>query len=325
MSPTVYPIGCANRQTLLFTGGGGAGSQALFELLNRRYKVHFADGDPEAKPCFIPTRCWHSLPLAGHAGFIDALRRLCAELAVDLLVPGVDEELTSISEAADTFDCDILLPSPDYVRTCLDKLTTHQFLREAKLPTPITQALRATRNLSGPCILKPRRGRGSRNVSVVQSEHELESRVASSGLRRSDFIIQEFLQGTEYTVTVVADRNARLRAIVPVRVGLKRGITLRAETEQNEQVISACAAIHRAWPSRGCINVQLMRTDAGAVMPFEINPRISTTACLVLAAGIDFVGLFSPDATAPEADRNGLMSFRNGVRLRRSWYNELVG
>ena len=55
---------------------------------------------------------------------------------------------------------------------------------------------------------------------------------------------------------VVADRRGVLRAIVPVKVGLKRGITLRAETDPDAAVTAACRAIHAASPVPGCFNIQ---------------------------------------------------------------------
>lgn len=73
---------------------------------------------------------------------------------------------------------------------------------------------------------------------------------------------------------------------------IKKGITLRAETDRDERVIAACVAIHAAQPVSGCYNIQLMKAEAGDVKPFEINPRISTTACLALAAGVDFVDVY---------------------------------
>ena len=119
---------------------------------------------------------------------------------------------------------------------------------------------------------------------------------------------------------MAADRSGQLRAVVPVRVAIKRGITLRAATDCDQAVITACTAIHEANPVPGCYNIQLIKTKTGDVKPFEINPRISTTACLALAAGIDFIDIY----LGGKAD-DGLLSYLNELGLRRSWHNEFVG
>jgi len=310
------------RKRLLFTGGGGAGSEALYRFLSGRYDVHFADGDPEAKPHFVPSRSWHPIPLASVPTFVKELDRLCQALDVDLLVPGVDEELLSISQVRNTMECEVLLPPTEFIEAHLDKLASQSLLRTFGLSTPETEPLRERQNVAFPCIVKPRRGRGSRDVAVVHSEQELQAHVLLSRRQPDDFIVQAFLQGQEYTVTIVADRMSDLRAIVPVKVIIKKGITLRAETDCDEEVIATCVKIHEAQPVAGCFNVQLVKTPEGVAKPFEINPRISTTTCLALAAGVNFVDVYLSEGKAMTSTMTGLLPFRDHLQLKRSWCNE---
>ena len=293
-------------------------------MLRERYDVHFADADPEAKPHSIPSGSWHRIPFASSPGLVEALQRLCRDLNVDLLVPGVDEELLPVSQARDAMPCEVLLPPTEFVAAHLDKLTSLALLKAAGGPVPATEALRDRQHVGFPCVVKPRQGRGSRDVAIVNSEEELRAHVVHCRRPPEDFIVQERLQGQEYTVTMVADRSGVLRAVVPVKVGIKRGVTLRAETDRDEIVTAACARIHAARPVAGCFNIQLVRTDAGDIQPFEINPRISTTTCLALAAGVDFIDLYLGDGRAAEPGAPGLVSFENHLRLKRSWHNEFL-
>jgi carbamoyl-phosphate synthase large subunit len=304
---------------LLFTGGGGSGSEALNRLLSERYEVHFADADIEAKPFAVAAKRWHQIPFANDPGFIDELVRQCRELSIDLLIPGVDEELLPVAKACETIKCKVLLPPEDFVRMHLDKLASNAFLHAHGLAAPQTEWLPEHRKIMYPCIAKPIHGRGSRGVAVVRSETELHAHILLSRLMPEDFIVQELLQGQEYTVMMAADRAGRLQAVVPVRVGIKRGITLRAVTDADKQVIAACVAIHEANPVSGCYNIQLVKTAAGDVKPFEINPRISTTACLAVAAGIDFIDIYLGGKSEGK-----LLPFRDRLGLRRSWHNEFV-
>ena len=250
----------------------------------------------------------------------DAIDRLCRDLAVDLLVPGVDEELLAVARARSGVAPDVLLPPVAFVETHLDKLTSQTFLKSRGIPVPETEPLPARRHVAFPCVVKPRRGRGSRDVATVRSEDELEAHLVISRRPPEDFIAQELLEGQEYTVTMVADRTGTLRAVVPVKVAIKRGITVRAETDRDGSVVAACTAIHAASPAAGCVNIQLVKTAAGDVKPFEVNPRISTTTCLALAAGVDFIDLYLGGGGPP----SGLIEFRDHLRLRRSWHNEFL-
>lgn len=298
------------KPTVLFTGGGGAGSEALARLLADRYDVHFADADPDARPHGIAPDRWHTIPMASGPDFLFTLGRLCNLLFVDLLVPGVDEELPLIANERALFP-DVLLPPASFVAAHLDKLASYELLRDV-VDVPMTTVGVAW---CPPCVIKPRRGRGSRGVAVVRSFDEMASHLSLQ--RGIDCVVQELLEGDEYTVTVAADSDGKLRAIVPCRVGLKRGITIRASTHHDSAVIETCKKIHEAYPVPGCYNVQGIKCADGVFRPFEINPRVSTTLCLAIAAGVDPIGVYL--GRYPGDD---LLPFTDGLKLSRSWHNE---
>lgn len=308
---------------ILFTGGGGAGTEGLARMLSGRYEVFFADADEDAKPYSITQDHWFKIPMASSSVFADEITDLCRQQSIDLLIPTVDEELLSIARLAAPPNLERLVPPEHFVVRHLDKLVSNQFLLDADLPAPFTVSASDGR-LSFPCIIKPRSGRGSRNVAIVSCEEELQAQITMARQKPSDFVVQELVAGQEYTVMMAADRGGELRAIVPVLVERKRGITLRAITKHDHDVIEACRLIHEADPVPGCYNIQLIKTVDGSVKPFEINPRISTTACLGLAAGVDFIGIFLGLPGALGRHDQGLIGFTERLGLRRSWYNEIV-
>lgn len=301
---------------LLFTGGGGAGTQALWSLLSDRYDIHFADAQPRRIHPSVPRSHAHDIPFAADPAFVDAMRALCHRLGVDLLVPGVDEELLALSERAHDFTpATVMLPDPNFVGTMLDKLEFARSMLAASLDVPLTYRLDDAAQLTLPCIVKPRSGRGSRDVSVVSTHADL---LASAPGRGADFVKQELLHGTEYTVQVVTSAAGSLRAIVPARVMEKRGITISAITDPEPAVIRACERFHAHFGASGLYNIQGIRTPDGMFLPFEVNPRISTTTCLAVAAGVD------PFAAFMREGEDSHESFRAHVRLDRYWGNEFT-
>jgi len=115
---------------------------------------------------------------------------------------------------------------------------------------------------------------------------------------------------------MVADNSYKLHTIVPAYVKEKRGITISAAVVKNKGVLDACKRIHAAIPTKATYNIQLMLTSEGEAKPFEINPRISTTFCLALAAGIDPFSAFLGE------DNIGII--RPGMKLHRHWINEFT-
>ncbi len=306
---------------VLFTGGGGAGNEALYRLCSSRYQMHFADADPASIDPSIPLDRRHALPFASDAGFVETVAALCRRESIDVLVPGVDEELPAMPEVQRLVpELSILVPQPDYVATMLDKLDTMRVLEGHGVAVPQTVTMVEATAMAYPCLVKPRKGRGSRGIHVVDSADQAAAHLVVSGLSASDVILQELLEGQEYTVLMAADFQRHLHAVVPVRVDKKRGITLSGETEDSPVVIEACRAIHRVMPARGCYNIQLMLAPDGRVAPFEINPRVSTTLCLCVAAQIDPIAIF-----IGQPGHEGVAEgFRPGVRLRRHWSNHFM-
>jgi len=54
----------------------------------------------------------------------------------------------------------------------------------------------------------------------------------------------------------------------------------------------------------------------GEVFPFEINPRVSTTLCLVVAAGVDPIAAY-----LGQTSKKMPLRFAEGLSLRRHWKN----
>jgi carbamoyl-phosphate synthase large subunit len=308
---------------ILFTGGGGAGNEALFKLLGSNYILYFGDADLEAIDPLIPKDRRYKLPWASDPEFVAKMLKLCRRLGIDILVPGVDEELALLAHHAGEFTpTRMILPHENYIEFMLDKFKMINELDIRKIPVPRTFVLSDDpHGMTFPCISKPRRGRGSRDVCVLDSYDAAFALKVRKGALANEILLQEKIEGVEYTVQMLADANGSLRAIVPVKVGIKRGITLRAETEYEPCVIAACHAIHKAIPAAGCYNIQLIMTAKGEVLPFEINPRISTTLCLVVASGVDPISIFLGDN---RLDGNGLLPFTAGVRLHRHWGNHFL-
>lgn len=302
---------------ILFTGGGGAGNEAIYRLWKDKYDLHFADADPGAINPAIPAERRHTIPLAAASDFVAGLSGLCERLHVDVLVPGVDEELPFMPQASKTLkSTDILVPLASFVSLAMDKLETAKAIEAHGLPAPHTTTMSDVMNVVFPCFAKPRHDRGSRGIRILANREEADAYFVLSGLPADQILLQSLLTGREFTVMMAADRQANLHAVIPVEIEIKRGVTIRATTNPDPSVIDGCRAIHDAFRPQGCYNIQLMLDEENRVMPFEINPRISTTFCLGIAAGADPIEIFNLE-TSPERPAY----FQHGLSLHRHWTN----
>ena len=308
-----------SKKKLLLTGGGGAGVEALNRLWSDTYDVYVADAVIEAIPATVNSQRKVCIPLATADGFVSEMVSICKEKGIDIIVPTVDEELLSIPTITDQVrGLKALLPAPHFVETMLDKYTTAIAWSEAGLSAPTTWLGSEIEEAEFPCIIKPRRGRGSRGVMVIPDIEAARAYFVLHAINPQDTILQELLIGQEYTVLVAANSMGNLTAVVPVKVGEKRGVTLRAQTEENDAIVAAIKSFHENNITSGAYNVQLILCDDGQVRSFEINPRLSTTTCLVIAAGVDPVSIFESDIRSEH-----LLTFQQGLHLNRYWMNHI--
>ncbi|MDO8307691.1 MAG: ATP-grasp domain-containing protein [Actinomycetota bacterium] len=306
---------------VLFTGGGGAGAQALWDLLGSSHELHFGDADPRRVTPVVPASRIHAIPMASDPGFVAAVAALCRRLAIDVLVPGVDEELLSLARCRAVLGpTAVLVPDTGFVEAMLDKLGFVERLAGIGVRLPVTARLDDAVGWDRfPAILKPRHGRGSRGVVAIDDDSALDRHRDQLGDHAGGHVVQELIAGEEYSVQVMVNSRGTLRGVFPAHVLAKRGITISAVGAAHPAVEEVCRAIHAAEPTPGCYNVQGIVDEADAFVPFEINPRVSTTLCLAVASGHDPLDLCFDEVVGSD-----LAAFQPGVRLERYWTNVLV-
>ncbi|WP_448546857.1 ATP-grasp domain-containing protein [Thalassotalea fusca] len=304
---------------VLLTGGGGAGTESLWKSLSEKYELFFADAAVSSIDPIVPISNRVEIPMANDESFIVKLKQIISDLEIDILVPGVDEELAYIAKERETLGAKVLLPDLDFIECMLDKYDCISSMKEKSLSVPKTVLSEDAKVIGFPQIVKPRSGRGSRGVAVVKSIEEVNAYKIFFGTEQGSTISQELGEGTEYTVLVAADMNAQLKAIVPVRIEQKRGITIRAMAERQKEIEEYCKKFQSQYEAIGIYNLQCILTENGDVVPFEINPRVSTTFCLSVAAGFEpFESVFgqSGDLTIFYPEKS--------YALRRNWRNHIV-
>jgi carbamoyl-phosphate synthase large subunit len=315
-----------SKPTVVVTTAGSAPTPGtILHLREQGFRVVATDIDPAAPGLYLADR-GHLVPPGDSEAFLPRMRALCAEEGAVAIVPLVDEELIRAGELSGD-GLSVLLPRPEFVAACLDKYVLMRELERAGIGTPRTW-LASER----PCapetaapdglVVKPRRGRGSRGVTVVESVRDVARAVAESGYAADELIVQERITGPEYTVSVVVWRDGAVQAVVPKEVLLKQGVTRYAVTRRHHEVARTCRAVQAAMRADGPFNVQLALDGAGRPRVFEINPRFSSTAALTAAAGVDEIAGLLRQAVSGGPRLTD--EWREGVAMVRRWTDEFI-
>ena len=272
---------------ILITGAGGAGSVEIWKLLNRRYKLYFCDQEISLINNLIPSNKKFQVVNANSKNYIKSITAIIKKLKIDLLVPGVDEEISSLFSKKNNIK-NIFCPSKKMSLIFLDKFKTSTLLKKNKFCDLNTQIVKSKKNfpINKNLIVKPRLGRGSRMVHRISNFFQFKSYLNLYKLKTSEVIIQKFIEGQEYTVFVHSDEDGKLRSVVPVKVLSKKGVTLHGVTENNKMIINFIKEFNNKFKIQNCYNVQLIIKKKN-IYVIEINPRISTTFIMTLKLGYD--------------------------------------
>ncbi|WP_194925028.1 ATP-grasp domain-containing protein [Catenulispora pinisilvae] len=305
--------------SVLVTGAGGpAGVSVLNALLRAGTRTIAVDCDASAAGLTLGSASG-VVPPARDPKFVDALCEIAVSQGADAIVSTVAEELLELGTRAEDLAGEgiaVWVPSRAAVDQCCDKAVFAKVLTEAGIATPATGLVASgivASDVSGPWIVKPRFGRGSRDVYPCDSPDEV-----GWALRRvEDPIVQTRLSGREFTVDALVDRQGLFAGGVPRwRLETRGGISTKGETFADDRVLTGVAAVLDAVGLRGVACVQGFVTDEDQVVFVECNPRFSGGLPLSLAAGADLVGEYLRGVRGLPI-RSSRLGYRPGVRMSR--------
>lgn len=273
---------------VIVTGAGGAAGVAVVQALAGRRRVVGADCDPCAVGMHLADESG-LLPRADDADFVTHLAQLAQQTRATALICTVTEEIPFLcagSAALAEAGLATWLPTADTAQACTDKWRFAQICREQEIPAPST-ALGTVEGVPGPWIVKPRFGRGSRDVYAMDTVDEL----CWALPRVSEPLVQTRLSGDKFTVDALVDPNGQLAGAVPRwRLETKAGISTKGRTFRCELLVSQVARLLDILGLVGPANIRGFHTALGEFVFTEVNPRFSGGLPLSLAAGADFVG-----------------------------------
>lgn len=221
--------------------------------------------------------------------YVDAIIDICNREEICLIVPTIDTELMLLSENKAYIEkntkAKLLVSDIDVIKVCRDKTNTQRFLEEHgfKVPRMLTEEEINTGNVDFPLFIKPLDGSSSMNAFKVRNEKEL-----FAYLKLIDKpIVQEFMEGVEYTIDAFLDFDSTIITMVPrIRIATRSGEIAKGKIVRDEEITADVRRLLTELKPIGHITVQCMKTKRG-VEYIEINPRFGGGAPMSIMAGAD--------------------------------------
>jgi carbamoyl-phosphate synthase large subunit len=256
---------------VLVTGiGGVVGQGILRNILSCRYDIRLIGTNTE-KISAGNHLCdeVYQVPFAYEQNYIERLTTICHDENIDLIIPSTDYEAYYLATFRHVLPAVAGSPA-DVARICLDKyLTWQEFNRhaipfaECSLPSDYSGGFTS-------CIVKPRKGRGSRDLHFNPE---------NLGTFSDEYVIQHLYLGSEITTGFYVTRDGELLGHITFVRTLAAGATdsCSVTTEHDSELERIIRKMMTSFTIRGACNIQSIVTSDKRVIPFEINCRISGT------------------------------------------------
>ena len=163
-------------------------------------------------------------------------------------------------------------------------------------------------------------GRGSLGVHRADDRDEYAFHLKRSG----DCLVQELIEGEEYTIDTVSDFEARPLAVIPRRrLEVRSGISYKGIIVRDERMLEMARRILGALGIVGAACIQCIERE-GKLYFIDVNPRFGGgTAFTIAGAGVN-TPLMLARAAWGETVTPRIGEYHDGVTLLRYWDEVIV-
>lgn len=217
--------------------------------------------------------------------YFEFVKRYLEEKGITHYLPTTEPEILIADQNRDFFKekgiC-LMINHTELLRICTSKYRTADFLRKHGIRAPLSGMAKEVtlwdengvtlpegETIGYPLILKEDFGRGGHGMSLIRSKEDWER------AGKDNYVCQEYLDGSEYTVGVFSD-GEQIRSITYRRELGLGGMSVVVECVDIPEIRMIAEKTAKALDLCGSINLQL-REHNGEYCIFEINPRLSST------------------------------------------------
>jgi len=252
-------------------------------------KVISVDASPLASALYLSDK-HYIVPRISDSNYINVLLNICMEENVKLIISTIDTELLILSQNKEIFEekgIRIAISDTKVIEICNDKLKTFQFFKENNIPTVETFSycqVDKIEKLNYPLFIKPCSGSASINTYKINSRKELDFFINYI----DNPVIQEYAEGKEFTMDILADFNGKVLNVVPrERIEVRAGEINKGRTVRDEKIIEYVKNITEKLGAIGPVTIQCFK-KGNEIKFTEINPRIGGGYPLSFAAGANY-------------------------------------
>lgn len=313
---------------IALTSSGSAPAVAVIKALKKQEKIRFhitaLDMDPKSSGNYLADKGL-VVPAPSEPGFINKVANICRKNDIECLIPVIDEELYVFADNRDIFvkgGIKLIVNNKDTIRLSRNKFLTQEFCAKENIVTPRTflkQDINKIEDSDYPLIIKPLSGRGSKDTLIIKNKKELDF------FKRyfKNYIIQEFIEGDEYTIDIVATSKGEILQAVPrQRIAVKAGMSYKGKIVKDPRLIAYGKHVAGKFNINGPANIQCIVNKKNIYL-IEVNPKFAAGLPLTVAAGVNIPLILIKSSFGLKIAR-GELEFKDSLYMLRYWEEVFV-
>ena len=290
------------------------------------------------------------VPPASANNYVDALLKICKEEHVDVLIPGISQELPKLQARRDEFEAvgtKVSVSAGEGLLIANDKIRLYQYMKEHGFKIPefrtaqsIDEFVSACTDIGYPskaiCV-KMKDGSGSRGIRLIDpsksrfeifagekpnsffTTYEDMLSILKEAPEMPELMVMDYLPGMEYSVDLLADHGKTLYIVGRESNIILASIPQEATLVYNEEAYELSKKIVESLCLDGNVDLDFKFDEDGHPQLMEINPRLAATLSVIAAGGVNLLYLRVKQLLGEELPE---LTINYGVKLKRR-YHEL--
>lgn len=265
----------------------------LVENFKLHSKVFTCDMNPEFSSACQISDSFFKVPRVTDKNYIEILLQKCKELNINIIVPTIDTELEILARNKTLFEKNgifVAISDENICKIFSLKTSTYKFFKENGFLTP--EIVENFESVEYPLFAKLDNSSLSVGAMKVNNIDEVKMLLD----KNRNYVFQEFIEATEFTIDVFIDKKGKVISIVPrERIEVRCGEINKGRTKKDRIIIDEvkrlCNTLKGAY---GVLTIQLFKKD-DKIYFIEINPRFGGGYPLSWLAGADYAKFLIDD------------------------------
>ena len=288
------------------------------------------------------------VPGATEPNYVDCLYDICKKEEVDVLIPGISQELPELQKRKHEFEAigvKVSVSDGEGLLIANDKIRLYEYMLANGYQIPNFRVAKNIEEFKNACheigypdkaiCVKMKDGSGSRGIRVVDPKksrfdifagekpnslyatYEDMVSILSEPSQMPEIMVMEYLPGMEYSVDLLADHGE-----VKYIVGRESNVIIASIPQEatlafNKEAYEISASIVQDLKLDGNVDLDFKFDEDGHPQLLEINPRLAATLSVIAAGGCNLLYMRVKQLLGEDLPE---ISIKYGVKLKRRYH-----